>query len=194
MLGLKNNWRRYTYRLVAEEISTLARYCDQVIHWQPLAHESGLLLEQIACREKLIVREDLPNLREQPDVVALILMNGNINYSLQVQALLAQVQAKINRASRLALVLYNPYLRPLYLIANWLGLRRGPLPSTFVTRTDLNHLAALAGFVVVRIRPVVFVPHFLLGIGPLLNFLLPAIPILSWLSFAHVAVLRSVRK
>ena len=64
----------------------------------------------------------------------------------------------MSRTSRVVAVMYNPYLRWLYEWADRLGLRHGEPPSTFVTSVDLANISKLAGFEVVRERPVAFLP------------------------------------
>jgi glycosyltransferase involved in cell wall biosynthesis len=51
-------------------------------------------------------------------------------------------------------------------------------------------LARLGGFELVRLRPVAYLPWHFLGVGSVLNAVLPAVPGLRWLSFVTVAVLR----
>jgi hypothetical protein len=74
------------------------------------------------------------------------------------KALLTQLKAKLARSSRLVVVLYNPYLRGAYYLTNRLGIRKGELPSTFVTRVDLENIAKVAGFEIVRPRQAVDCP------------------------------------
>lgn len=71
-------------------------------------------------------------------------------------------------------------------------MKAGGMPTTFLTITDLDNLCRLAGFERVRVRPVGYVPWRLLGIGSLVNRILPAIPLLRHLSLATVIVLRPV--
>jgi glycosyltransferase involved in cell wall biosynthesis len=54
----------------------------------------------------------------------------------------------------------------------------------------LLQLARLGGFELVRLRPVVYVPWHVFGLGSLVNAVLPAIPGVRWLSLVTVAVLR----
>ena len=86
--------------------------------------------------------------------------------------------------------LYNWYFAWLFRLADRLGLRQGPPIITFITQGDLEQLARLAGFEVVRLRPVAYVPWHFFGLGSLLNVIMPAIPGLRWLSLVTVAVLR----
>ncbi len=126
------SWKRYINALLANEPSALTRYYDRVIQWLPRDDDKGLLLSQIACPDKLKVEkgDDFPDLtREEEDRTA-ILINGTFNHHYDIQGLLTGLKPKLSRTSRLLLVLYNPYLRWAYKLANQLGLRSGELPRS----------------------------------------------------------------
>ncbi|MEX0711650.1 MAG: glycosyltransferase family 2 protein, partial [Pirellulales bacterium] len=195
-IGPRRRWNNYYLDLVANEISTVARYCDRLVQWQPLADDSGRLAERIVCPGKLVVggtHDCLPAPVAGADQRTLFLLNANLNHTPDVQALLEELRPRVGRHDRVAAVLYNPYLHWLYRLANRVGLRRGELPCTFLTRGDLANVARLSGFEVVRVRPVVHCPFRLAGLGTLLNWLLPAVPLLRWISLATVVLLRPIR-
>ena len=168
----------------------MSRYADRVVQWQPLAHDDGLLLDLVDAPHKETATRPFP--KDRKGRVTLVLLNGNLNHHLDIEGLLRGIRPSLNRQSRVVLVAYNPYLRPLYEWASRLGLRRGPPPQTFVTGADLDGLAKLAGFAVIRERPVLFSPVRLLGLGTLLNRTLPVVPGLRQLSLASVIVLRPI--
>lgn len=150
---------RYINRVVAREVSTLTRYYDRVIQWLPREHEGGVL-EAIDAPDKRVVRkgEPFPDLREEEERRTAVLMNGTLNHHFDIQGLLIELKAQLSPTSRVLVVLYNPYLRFLYVIANRIGLRKGDVPSTFITRIDIENLAELAGFSIVRERPCGYFP------------------------------------
>ena len=185
-------WLRYAYRIIGAEVSTTARCHDCVVQLNPLAHDNGLLLENVDCPDKSTVSGivELPaNDRNRSTAVVL---NGNVNYSDDVQGLLEQLKPKLQRSSRVILVLYNPYYGWLYRLLYWLRMRRVPTPHTFLRQTDLNALAQLAGYELVRLRPTLYALWSCLYLGTLINKILPAVPGLRWAGFAAVAVLRPV--
>jgi glycosyltransferase involved in cell wall biosynthesis len=59
-----------------------------------------------------------------------------------------------------------------------------------VTRLDLENLATLSGFSIVRQRPCAYFPWRVLGLGDVVNSLLPIVPLLRWLSLTYVLILR----
>ena len=183
----------YFYRLVAAEISTTTRYYDAVIQVDPVPGETGYLLDQVAAPKKVLLAqgEPVPDSRELGERVA-VLMNGTFNHSYDVQLILDELRPRLTRTSRLVVVLFNPYLQWLYRLAVVLGLKTGPMPTTFLTRTDLRNLCALAGYDVVLTRSAGYSPWRLLGAGSLINRILPAIPLLRQLSISTVAVLRPI--
>jgi hypothetical protein len=190
-LALSRHLRKWTYSLVAREISRITRYADRVIHVDPLPSDTGMLLEAIDAPLKEIgTSQNLPAIAPGTDAVDVILFNGNFNHSTDIQGLLEIVRSHIGRRGRIVVALYNWYFAWLFRLADRFGLRQGPPVLTFITRPDLDQLARLAGFELVRLRPVAYVPWHFLGLGSLLNAVMPAIPGLRWLSLVTVAVLR----
>jgi len=190
--GPISGWREYVNAFLAAEISALTRYYDRVIQWLPREDDTGRLLAVIDAPRKEIVGNDesFPDLTHERDKRTAILINGTFNYDFDIQALLMQLKTKLARTSRLLVVLYNPYLRWAYYLANRMGIRKGELPSTFVTRVDLANIAKVAGFEIVRQRLAVYCPWKMLGLGTAINRLMPLVPLARWLSLTSVVVMR----
>jgi hypothetical protein len=187
-------WRRYLSRLLAGELNQLTRYYDRVIQWLPRQADSGELLNEIVNARKEVIRdgEVFPDLRAEETLRTAVLINGTFNHHYDIQGLLLILKTRLSRTSRVLVILYNPYHRWLYTLANKLGIRHGELPSTFVTRVDLEDIAEISGFQIVRERHAAYCPWRLFGIGDLINRLLPVVPLLRWFSLTYVAVLRPV--
>lgn len=185
-------WREYVNEFLAAEISSLTRYYDRVIQWLPREGDSGRLLAAIDApvKETVAKGEPFPDLKNEHEKRTAVLVNGTFNHDYDIQALLMQLKLKLARTSRVLAILYNPYLRLLYTLANKMGIRKGDLPSTFVTRVDLQNIAKVAGFEVVRQRLAVYCPWQMLGLGTLINRVLPLVPLLRWFSLTSVVVLR----
>jgi glycosyl transferase family 2 len=185
-------WREYVNAFLAAEISALTRYYDRVIQWLPRESDTGRLLEAIDAPRKETVGKDepFPDLTHERQKRTAILINGTFNHDFDIQALLMQLKAKLARTSRLVVVLYNPYLRWAYYLTNRMGIRTGELPSTFVTRVDLENIAKVAGFEIVRQRPAVYCPWRMLGLGTAINRVMPLMPLARWLSLTSVVVMR----
>lgn len=190
----RRNWTAYINRVIASEISSLTRYFDSTIQWLPRAEDTGALLSAIQSPHKRVVveGETFPDLTEEGHRRSAILINGLFNHHYDIQGLLDRLKPSLARTSRLVVVMYNPYLAWVYALANRMGLRSGPGPSTFITRVDLLNLLKLSGFVLVRTRFSAYVPWRLWGIGDFFNRLLPCIPLVKWLSFAYIAYIRPV--
>ena len=187
-----SGWREYVNAFLASEISALTRYYDRVIQWLPREDDKGGLLAAVdAPRKDTVGKEQpFPDLTLECDKRTAILINGTFNYDFDIQALLMQLRAKLARTSRIVVVLYNPYLRWAYYLANRLGIRKGDLPSTFVTRVDLENIAKVAGFEIVRQRLAMYCPWKMLGLGTAINRVMPLVPLARWLSLTSVVVLR----
>lgn len=193
-MGLQpiSGWRQYVSEFLASEISALTRYYDRVIQWLPREGDGGLLLTAIDAPAKQTVERDepFPDLTHESERRTAVLVNGTFNHDYDIQALLIQLKYKLARTTRVLAILYNPYLRWLYFLANKIGLRKGELPSTFVTRVDLQNIAKVAGFEIVRQRLAVYCPWRLFGFGTAINRVMPLIPLARWFSFCAIVVLR----
>ncbi len=190
-----SKWRSRLCELVALEVSRLTRYCPALFQVAPLPHGDTVLLEKLGRGAEAVIRcvEDLTHNAANEDGGTALLFDGNLNYELDIQGLLVALKPRLGRSARLVFVTYNSYLRFGISLANALGLRRGPVPATFITRRDLDQIAKLAGYEVVRVRPVAYLPFRLLGLGDLVNKVMPALPLLRWMSLAAVIVVRPVK-
>ncbi|MEZ6089652.1 MAG: glycosyltransferase family 2 protein [Pirellulaceae bacterium] len=188
--------RRYSYRVLAAEISATTRFADSVMQVEPLPHDDGLLLEMIDCSEKKTVdaAERVPHGDDNASSRNVVLLNGNLNASNDIQDLLSRLHDRLSMHDRLFAVLYNPYARLLFMLATWIGLRRGDVPKTFVTETDLRSLLKVSGFEIVRLRPAIYVPVWIPLLSSLLNAVLPAIPLINRLSLTWIVALRAVKR
>ena len=152
-----------------------------------------MLLDAIdAPRKQIVASGSLSEIAGDRDAVDVVLFNGNFNHSTDIQGLLETVRPHLGRRGRVVVALYNSYFAWLFRLADRLGLRQGPPIVTFITQADLQQLALLGGFDVVRLRPVAYLPWHFFGLGSLLNVVMPAVPGLRWLSLVTVAVLRPV--
>jgi hypothetical protein len=186
---------RYINQLIAGEISALTRYYDSLLQWLPRQEDAGLLLALVdAPRKKLIQNGgSLPDLTAEEDRRTAVLINGTLNHHFDIQSIFLDLHAHLSHTSRVVVVLYNSYLRGLYRLANFLGLRKGELPSTFITRLDLEDLARLTGLQIVRQRPCAYFPWRCFGLGEIMNRVLPLVPLFRWLSLAYVVTLRPMK-
>ena len=160
-------WKKYVNAFLAGELSTLTRYYDRLIQWLPRENDTGLLLAAMDAPIKQTVGrgDPFPDLSGENEKRTAILINGTFNHEFDIQGLLVHLKTKLSRTSRVIAVLYNPYLRWLYNLANRLRIRKGELPSTFVTQIDLQNIVKVAGYEIVRQRLAVYCPWKLLGVG-----------------------------
>ena len=185
----------YLTRVIAGQVSRVTRYYDTLVQFEPLPNDDGSMLSQAECRSKATAKtlDDVAAQETEPaGQRTAVLLNGNLNHDLDIEATLARLKTRLSRLSRLVVVLYNPYFRGPFWLATKLGFRTGPLPTTFVERESLKALAALSGYEVVQIKPTGYVPFSALGLGTLINRIMPTIPLLRWLGAAAVVVLRPI--
>ena len=185
-------WRRYVNSIIGAEISDISRYYDRLIQYRPRSEDLGILRAAVSAPQKEVAEsvEQLNSLNAERNNRSLILINGNFNHDFDIQETLSSLRNNVSRTTRIVAVLYNPYYRWLYRLANRLGIRSGEEPETFLTRVDLENICRLSGFEVVRYRPAAYCPWPLFGFGDLINRIFPAIPGLRWLNLATLAVLR----
>jgi hypothetical protein len=182
----------YLTKVLAAQASRLTRYYDAVIQLAPPPNDDGSLLRHVDCQIKSVAASVDGIALPAAAARTAILLNGNLNHDLDIEATLAAIKPRLNRLSRVIVVLYNPYFRGVFWLANQLGLRSGPVPSTFVTREGMAALAKLSGYEIVQMKPAGYSPFPLLGLGALVNWAIPMIPLFRWLGFAAVVVLRPV--
>jgi len=192
--GLTPRWKRYLYDVMAAEISSLTRYYDRAIRWPGVPGDTGYLFEQVDCivKQQLASAVDLPDLRSERTSRTAIIMNGTLNYDLDIHSLLTLMRGRLARTSRLVIVVYNPYLAWLYKLADRLGLLASGEPLNFLTYADIRSIAKLAGFEMVRARRTGYFPWPLLGFGSIINRCAPVIPLVSLFSLSSIIVLRPV--
>ena len=184
----------YIRTLVAREVSSVARYFDVLGQPHRLPSDNGELLDLIDCGEKRVLadEDDLAALRDTDVKYVALLLNGTLNHELDIAQLLTDLRAYLTRTSRVIIVAYNPYLRPIYRLAGWLGVRSGEVPSTFVTQTNLRSILRVAEYDIVRIRPVGYFPLRLFGLGTVVNRLLSGVPWVRWFGLTSVITLRPI--
>jgi hypothetical protein len=185
-------WKKYVNAYLAAQLSTLTRYYDRLIQWLPREDDSGMLLAAMDAPAKQTIGrgEPFPDLSGEIERRTAILVNGTFNHDFDIQGLLVQLKSKLSRTSRVIAVLYNPYLRWLYNLANRMGVRKGELPSIFLTRVDLQNIVKVSGYEIVRYRLAIYFPWKLLGLGDAVNRVLPLVPLVRWFSLTSIVVLR----
>ncbi|MCW1968924.1 MAG: glycosyltransferase family 2 protein [Anaerolineae bacterium] len=189
--------RGYFYRVIASSIFVVTEFYDSVIQVSPLKQDDLLITNFLnnwfkPKESRVSVIAEVQDIAIEKNQRTALLLNGNLNYDLDIQATLSNIKKQISRNTRLVMVMYNPLLSPLFILAAKMGIRRGDIPVTFITRESFYDLVRLSGYEVVTIKPCVFFPFSALGIGDLINLIFPNIPLIQNLSLVHIAVIRPV--
>jgi Glycosyl transferase family 2 len=187
-------WRTFIYNLIGRKVSAYARYFDEVSQLAPLPEDDGAFLSALPVTQKRTLC-DIASIERSEDQTRrrLFVLNGNLNHDTDIQASLRAIHSGINRGDRVCLVVYNFYLAWLYRLANALNIRKGRLPSTFMTDNNLHHLCLLAGFQTVRIEYVCYFPWHLAGIGTFVNSVCSFLPLVRKLALVCVVLIRPVK-
>lgn len=185
--------RQIVYKRLANQLMSLAKFAGCVWYWS--SSEDDMLVCHLpsADRHDFRAANEIDDHSDSSMARDLVILNGVLNSSLDIQQILQDLNGHMARGDRLAAVLYNPYLRWVFSLADRVGLRKAPPISTFVTRVDLHNLARISGFEVVRLRPVSPFPLRLLGLGNVVDAILTSIPLIRQLAPVHIAVMRPVR-
>jgi hypothetical protein len=184
-------------QILGRRLSRISRYGSALIQYQPLSHDGGAVLDAAQAPRKASVDGPVALRRELAKAKGgrrLILLNGNLNYSFDAEALLASLHAPLERRDRVLVLAYSPYWAWLHRALKSLGLRSAQVPTTFLTRTDMTNLARLSGFEVLQARPAGVIPFSLLGIGTVINAFVEALPLLRHAAFSMLLVLRPLGK
>lgn len=189
------HWRVFINSLIAAEVSAVTRLFDRVVSLCRGPRDNSPLYEMLEAPERKQVEttEELQAALSENSDYSAVVLNGTFNHEYDIEGVLRGLWGNMSRTSRIVTVIYNPYLRWAYSLANRFGIRQADLPSTFVTSTDLKNIACLAGFEVTRVRPVGFFPWRLGGIGTFINRICAALPLVRFASLAWVVVLRPIK-
>lgn len=187
-------WTRTFHKVLGAEVSSMTRYMDRTVQLEPDPSDEGDLLRCVESPAKYTCEslDQLGDMSSQEEERTAVLFNGTFNYTYDIQDILERLKPKCARTTRVVAVCYNPYLKWLFRLLNKLGLSRAAKLKTFVTQTSLAQLAEVSGWEMVRCRPTCYVPFRCLGLGSLINKVMPLLPVFRWSALAAVVVLRPV--
>jgi hypothetical protein len=188
------SWKNYVYSIIGAEISLSTRYYDRAIHWEISPTQNPLLKALVRCKNSEVVSAQgtISDLSTERNTRTAIILNGAFNHHFDIEGLLTDLKPRLSRTSRIIAVVYNPYLSWLYRLANRIGLRQGAQPNTFLTEKDFRNLANLSGYEIVSLRPAVYCPWRLMGIGTFINRMMPVLPGFRWLGLVAVMIFRPI--
>ncbi|HIF02870.1 MAG TPA: glycosyltransferase family 2 protein, partial [Nitrospinaceae bacterium] len=177
---------------MATEISKLSSYADTLVQLKPMEHDKLYLYEKITANKKIIVSsfEELPTSSNTKKSV--VLLNGNLNHSYDIHDLMLNIKSRVNRFSRLVIVLYNPYFAWTHSLLKKIGLKKDPLPTTYLTRTDLKNILDLSEYEIVQTKCIGVFPWNLFGLGKIINLILEKLPFIKWFSQVYLITARPI--
>lgn len=164
-------WKHYTASVIKNSIDEVGSFYDEII---PLEINSPPL--------------------KQPDGARLLLLDGNLHQTDDIQGYLESLHPSLNRESRVIVVVYSFYFFWIYRLMKFFRLRESELPRTFITKNDLATFCQLSNFVITQQRPLVFFPFKLILLGPILNRVCRLIPLLNQFSLASLIILKPIRQ
>jgi len=126
---------------------------------------------------------DVDQAKITPNVVPeYVLLNNMLDYVYDVWDLLENLRPVVTGQTLLVMTSNNPLWGPLLRLASWIGQRVPDSPRNFITNRDIRSVLELQGFDVVEEGMALPVPRRIPLVAPLLNTLLPEIPIARYAS------------
>jgi hypothetical protein len=183
----------YFKRLIAAELSATIRYFDRAAVMEPPWREANReLFDALESPSKTRVREpeELSSLTAREGERTAVVLDGNLNHTFDIEGDLRRLHDVLGRHDRVFAVIYNAYLSPIYRVLHSLGLRRDPVPTTFLSVGSLTSVVELAGFRVVRTRCACLFPFRLFGLGDFLNRWIAAIPLVRRTMLSYIVTLQ----
>ena len=119
-------------RILGRRLSRISRYGSALIQYQPLGHDSGAVLASAQAPRKVTASSPAALKRElakAKDGRRLILLNGNLKYCFDAEALLTGLHGALDRRDRVLVLAYSPYWAWLHRALKSLGLRSAQVPT-----------------------------------------------------------------
>jgi SAM-dependent methyltransferase len=111
-----------------------------------------------------------------------VVMNNMLDYVYDVWDLLESLRPAVADQTLLVMTTNNPLWGPVLRIASWIGQRLPDSPRNFITNRDIRSVLELQGFDVVEEGLALPVPRRVPLLAPLLNTLVPEIPVVRYVS------------
>jgi hypothetical protein len=122
-----------------------------------------------------------------------ILLSGTFHAEQDIQAHLDEVYRLTTPSTRVVGIYYSSLWRPLFGVADALGLRRAPRDENWVAPSDVENLLALAHFEIVTSQARVLLPIWIPLLSDLINRWLAPLPGIRALALLHVVVARPLK-
>jgi hypothetical protein len=191
-------FRQYLYGLIARYIAFFtpldARILDvsprncllrdalgrhSIVAYRPSA-DAGFAAEETVSRFEDAARRNADR----------IVLNGTLHSETDIQAHLEEMHRLCAHSTRVVIVYYSSLWRPLFRIADALGLRKAPRDENWLAPSDVENLLTLARFEIVTSQPRVLVPIWIPVLSDFVNRWIAPLPGIRWLALLHVAVAR----
>jgi SAM-dependent methyltransferase len=120
----------------------------------------------------------------------LIVFSDLISYSYDTQQLFENARRHLNPGGRLLVTTYNSYLRPIYSIGEFLGLKRQASPDNWLTKGDIQNISDLSGFEKIREGHRGLLPWRWFGLGEWINRWIAPLPFFRFINLYYYTLLR----
>lgn len=125
-------------------------------------------------------RTPIEEFRPRSEYDAVLCVN-TLEYTWDVGAVLDKIHSVLRDNGRVLIATGNPLWSRIFRWASSWGLRMPECTRLFLTNKDLENLLSLHGFDVADSRMALPVPKLIPVLGPLLNWLVPRLPLVSYL-------------
>ena len=172
---------RSLQRCIRKELSFLVGHYSAQL-WDPVYPTSQGLLRDF--EKERLTHQNAPKL---------LIVDGNTNYDKDAQHTFDKILVHLEREDRVALIVYNSYLRWIYSTLNFLRLRTAPIPCTFLTRQSVAAITQLSNLETVDCKSTAYITDLIPLLGRPLSNLLRLLPMSHVTSVASIYFLRVVK-
>ena len=137
--------------------------------------------------------EDGAFMRSLPGPFDFILIGDTLGSLDDCQQLFENLHSLCTRETRLLIAYFSHLWHPALKFAEWAGLRMPLPPQNVLAPSDVQALAALAGFETVKSEVRLLAPFRMFGLGRFVNRFVAPFPLVRQLCFRHYTVCRSLR-
>jgi hypothetical protein len=184
--------QRYFYRCLARYLSLYVRPGDSVyeVNTQSETFRSCFAPQTSGAGPSPSASVSLDALTDCP--AEYLLLNGNVHYETDLQALFGNLRRVIRPSSRLIITYYSSLWRPLVRLGAWLSLRSHTPEQNWISHEDIANLLTLSDFEVVRLDNKILMPLWIPGLSWLLNRCLAPLPVFRSFTLVNILIARPV--
>lgn len=121
-----------------------------------------------------------------------ILLNGNLHYENDIEVFLETVHSYTNASTRVIIVFYSSFWKPLIQLSSFLGIRNKTPELNWIAPEDVNNFLRLTDFELVRHDKKILFPLPIPFISYILNRFIAPLPLFQWFTLVNIVVAKPI--